>query len=91
MIQGASAISQGAVHTACNNFVAACRSFKDRHRSLQQDAAAAEARVRSLNVSRKVSEAKAALASAKGRHSRTQEQLGAIADAFNRIQADSEG
>ena len=90
-MQEVTATPLGAMHTACNEFVAACCSFKDRHRSLQQDAAAAEAQIRSLTVSRKISKAREALASAKGRHSSTQEQLSAAADACNRTQADCEG
>ena len=79
------------MHAACNEFVAACLAFKDRHSTLQQDSAAAEARNRSHNASQKMSEARAALASANMRHSSAQEQLSAIADARNRILANSEG
>ncbi|CAL5228950.1 g12182 [Coccomyxa viridis] len=88
--KGAPEGTRSAMHAACNEFVAACLAFKDRHSTLQQDSAAAEARNRSHNASQKMSEARAALASANMRHSSAQEQLSAIADARNRILANSE-
>ena len=79
------------MHAACDEFVAACRTFKDRHSSLHRNAAAAEALGRSLDMSRKMSEARAALASAKERLSSTQEQLSTVIDACDRVWANSEG
>ena len=80
-----------AAHAACNEFVAACSSFRGRHSSLDQELAAAEAQTRSLSISQKISEARAALASAEGRLIRTQGQLGATIDASKGIGAHCEG
>ena len=90
-MQGATNHTREAVHEACNEFVAACSSFRGRHSSLQQKVAAVEAQNGALDLPQKMSEARAALASAQGRRRSTQERLGAIAEASERIACKRDG
>ena len=78
-------------HAACNDFFAACFSFKDRHCGMQQDVAAVGAQIRSLEMTQKMSEARAALERVKDKQSRAQKQLDAIADTSKHLKAQCKG
>ena len=90
-MQEAAKGSWDAQHAACNDFFAACSSFKDRHCSMQQDVAAVGAQIRSLEMTQKMSEARAALERLKDKQSRAQKQLDGVVDTSKHLKAQCEG
>jgi len=90
-MQEAAKGSRDALHAACNDFFAACSSFKDRHCIMQQDVAAVGAQIRSLEMTQKMSEVRTALERLKDKQSRAQKQLDAVADTTEHLKAQCEG